>query len=265
MKKTDEKGLVNPNKFNPFKTPEFKRGLHVVLLISLIILLFYLAFSCSQSGKPKFDYTEVDLVQLQTPADDAETVVFETTEGTFSAVLFRDKAPKYVEYFTNLVNSGYYNGTYVFNSEPGVYFLGGSKTPDGTVSADSDTRFVDPEISPDLWPIKGALGSYVTTKGILNKKNMAGSTALFMNTIEFTDEFIDAFKDVDGANEDVVNAFIDNGGIPNFSQIYTIFGQVVQGMDVYEKICEVGVDEEGTPEKEIKFEKVYMTTYENIK
>ena len=94
---------------------------------------------------------------------------------------------------------------------------------------------------------------------------MAGSTVLFMNTIEFTDEFIDAFKDVDGANEDVVNAFIDNGGIPNFSQIYTIFGQVVQGMDVYEKICEVGVDEEGTPEKEIKFEKVYMTTYENIK
>ena len=53
------------------------------------------------------------------------------------------------------------------------------------------------------------------------------------------------------------------GGVLNFSQQYTIFGQVYEGMDIYDEICGVDVADSETlkPREDIQFTKVYMSTY----
>lgn len=75
-------------------------------------------------------------------------------------MLYEDQAPEYCKYFEGLAESGYYDGTHVFAVQDGVYFMGGSKTSDGTDDSDTDKTEKSPEKSKDLWPFYGALAAY---------------------------------------------------------------------------------------------------------
>jgi len=229
------------------------------------IAVFALFYACQGAGRNanKLNAEDVEIIQYQVPEDDAPVVVFETSKGTFKAVVYEDEVPKFAEYFIDLVNSGYYDGTHIFAVQDGVYFMGGSKSLDGTNTDDTDKEKLDPEITPTLWPFRGALISYGDKGGsIFNKKIMSGSRILFVDTVEFTDEFVEELDSVEG-DEELVNTFKEKGGVPNFSQQYTIFGQVYEGLEVYDEICkaEVTDSESLKPADDITLDKVYMSTY----
>ena len=234
-------------------------------MIALCFVLVFTLFQACQRMKSggSLDPDDVELIQYQLPADDAPVVVFETSAGTFTAVLYPEQAPKFTEYFTDLVNKGYYDNTYIFAVQQDVYFMGGSKSKNGTDTGDTDKTQLDPELHKDLWPFKGALMSYGDKGGnIFDRKIMSGSRILFVDTVEFNDEFNEEL-DQAGANEELVGTFKKKGGIPNFSQQYTIFAQVYDGFDAYDKICaaEVNNDEELRPKNEIMITKAYISTY----
>lgn len=257
------------NKNAPRSKAMTARRFKVFFQFSMIGLVFVFVFAifyrCSVQ-KNKLDAKDVEIIQFDTPKDDAPVVVFETTMGTYKAVLYPDIVPDYCEYFTGLVNDGYYDDTYIFAVQNGVYFMGGSKTSDGTTNDDTDTKNYERELSPKLWPFKGAIAAFGEEKGIIAKETLAGSRLMFIDSVEFNDEF-NSQLDSAGGNETLVSAFKEHGGIPNFSQQYTIFAQVIDGMDVYDEICsaEVNNEESKNPMNEIKFKKVYMTTYGEIK
>ncbi|MCR5541494.1 MAG: peptidylprolyl isomerase [Ruminococcus sp.] len=245
------------------------RRFRIYFNFSMIALGFVLAFSlfsaCQRmKSGGALDPDNVDLIQYQLPKDDAPVVVFETSEGNFTAVLYPDQAPKFVEYFEDLVNDGYYDNTYIFAVQKDVYFMGGSKSSDGTETSDTDTTQLEPEIHKDLWPFKGSLISYGDKGGsIFNKKIMSGSRILFVDTVEFTDEFKEEL-DSAGGNTELVETFKSKGGIPNFSQQYTIFGQVYDGFDAYDAVCGAEVmkeDDDLRPKKDIIIKKAYISTY----
>ena len=237
----------------------FKFSIAALILVGIIIVFY----SCQLRNRPTLDLENVKLVQYELPQDDAPVVVFETSLGTFKAVLFPDETPEFYEYFTNLVNDGYYDGTYVFAVQDEVFFMGGSKTNDGVTDSQTDETNFDQELSANLWPFRGAMIAYGNeTQSLFDDSVRSGSRILFVDTVEFTEEFVAELDSVDG-NEDVKTAFKNKGGVPNFSQQYTIFGQVYDGLDTYDKICTYDVkDEENlNPIDDIKFEKVYMSTY----
>ncbi len=231
----------------------------VVCFIMIAVLTIMFSNFTKKEGQ---NYDDPTLVQKKLPTDDMPVVVFETTKGTFKAVIYEKQAPEFTEHFEKLVKDGYYNDTYVFGVEKNVYFMGGSKDPDGVDTDDTDKTVYDKEISSDLWPFKGALVSY----GGKNKKfvssNVSGSRLMFVNTIEFTDEIKKELEEA-GGSEEVRKTFVEMGGVPNFTRQYTIFGQIYDGMDVYEKICAVEATskDDPKPKEEIKFTKVYMSTY----
>lgn len=243
----------------------FRLYFKLSLIAIAVIVVFSLFYACQASKKQPLDLDDIDIIQYEVPDDDAPVVVFETSLGTFKSVLFPDEAPNFCEYFTDLVNDGYYDGTHVFMVEKGVYFMGGSKTDTGITDDETDETEINQELSKNLWPFRGALAAYGNESGwFFNKKIQSGSRILFVDTVEFTDDFIKELDSVDG-NKDVLSTFKEKGGVPNFSQQYTIFGQVYDGMDVYEKICGYDVKDAEKdnlqPIDDITFKKVYMSTY----
>ena len=255
--------MPKPPGSNPFKGRMFKIGLQFSLIAVVFIIIFAAFYACQASSKPKFDYDNVNLIQYKVPSDDTPVAVFETSKGTFKAVIYKDEVPNFAEYFIKLVNNGYYNGTHVFAVQKDVYFMGGSKAKDGTDTNDTNKDTMNQELSPNLWPFKGALISFGDKGGsVFNKQVLSGSRILFVNSVEFDDEFKKQLDSTNG-NDSLIETFKEKGGVPNFSQQYTIFGHVYDGMDVYDKICGSDcVDSENLqPQNDITFDKVYMSTY----
>lgn len=264
----------NPNP-NPMLRPSFLKFFKVSLIGVLILATVAIWYGCRKEDQT--DYSKSDFVQLKEPSDDQDVVVFETTEGTFKAVLYEDKAPEYVKYFKELVKDKYFDGTYVctiVKNQDGLQagFLGGSKTADGTTAKDSNTDMTDIEVSADMLPIKGAIGSLCSEGGMFTTSK-AGSVVTFINDVVDSKELKKSVEDAEDANgiKKVTDIFLEVGGVPNLMQQYTLFGQVFDGWDAYEKICSAEiVDEDKSDEEEdknfqpvddIKFTKVYLSTY----
>ncbi len=269
------KPIVDKANNSTMGVPHARQRMMAYFQFSMIALVFVLVFgivyaiSLKKEQKNKIDYSTAQLIQFDLPADDAPVVVYETDKGTFKAVLFPDEAPKYCEYFTELVNSGYYDGTYVFAVQEGVYFMAGSKTSDGLDDDNTDKSQHAPEKSKDLWPFYGAVAGYGNQKSMFDSTIQAGSRDLFIGSIEFTDEIK---EQLDSASDNTLlnNAFKDKGGVPNFSQQYTIFAQVYDGFEAYDQLLKAAVvnkgDDSGNnadlrPTEALRFNKVYMSTY----
>lgn len=251
----------NPKKKNPLNSPAFRKYFRVSLVAIIVILVFVLLIwlaGARQSGIPD----EIDFIQLEAPEDDAPVVVFETNLGTISAVLYPEEAPEYCEYFTGLVESGYYDGSYVCAVVDSAYALGGTLDPDPNNDGGdgADETMIQAEISDDLWPVKGSMASFVGTTGMWPfQKNCAGSTFFFINDID------DVYMDEDALRRSYGDAlgsvYAEYGGIPNFSQKYTIFAQVYDGWDVFDTIIGAEILDTYQPAEDIVIEKAYITTY----
>ena len=258
--KTDD--YRNPNKKvpNPLQNPYFKKYLGFSM-VAIFVILAFIFFVWAAGGKQGNIPDEIDFIQLETPEDSAPVVVYETNIGTVKAVLYPEEVPQYYTYFRDLVESGYYDGTYVCAVVDGAYALGGTKSPSPEAEAgeDSDMTQIKAEISDNLWPLKGSICSFI---GSSLGKSYAGSSMIFINDVTEVNE---AYMDEDALKraygDELGGVFSEKGGIPNFSRKYTIFAQIYDGWDVFEKIMSAETLSTSQPSEDIIFEKVYISTY----
>ena len=270
------KPYVDKQNNSTMGVPHARRRMFAYFQFSLIALVFVIVFaviyfiSMKKDEKNQIDYSTAQLIQYDLPADDTPVVVYETSAGTFKAVLYPEQAPEYYSYFTGLVSSGYYDGTYVFAVQDGVYFMGGAKTSDGTDNDDTDKTEKPAEKSKDLWPFYGAIAAYGNRQSLLNSQIKAGSRCLFIGSIDFDEKTVKEMNEASD-NQKLNDAFTEKGGVPNFSQQYTIFAQVHDGFDAYDKLMSAEVvkpsesdgsgDSDLRPKSAITFDKVYLSTY----
>jgi peptidyl-prolyl cis-trans isomerase B (cyclophilin B) len=143
------------------------------------------------------------------PAGKAPTALIKTKFGDMEIVFFPDKAPNHVQNFIKLAKSGYYNGTIFHRVIPGFMIQGGdpntkdSKKPE-TYGMGGPTEKLKAEFNNT--PHRRGIVSMART----NDPNSAGS------------QFFIVVKD---------SNFLDGQ--------YTVFGEVVKGMEVADKIVEL--------------------------
>ena len=123
----------------------------------------------------------------------------ETDNGTIKAELYVNQAPITAKNFIDLANSGFYNGLTFHRVEPGFVVQGGDPKGDGTGGSG---KTIPLELNPELKHVKGALAMART-----NDPNSA--TSQFYITLDNT-------------------PFLDGS--------YAVFGKVIQGMEVVEKL-----------------------------
>ena len=249
----------NPRKINPLKSKAFSRYLGISLVAIFVIILFAL-FVWLAGAKQRGIPDSIDFIQLEEPDDGAPVAVFETNLGIIRAELFPDETPEYYRYFKSLVESGYYDGTHFCSIVDGAYAIGGTKSPDPeqTAGSESDATQLKAEISDNLWPLKGAICSYIGGRW---GKNYAGSSFIFINDVTVVNA---AYMD-EGAlkrayGDELGGVFSERGGIPNFSMKYTIFAQVYDGWDVFEKIMSTEALDSTQPAEDIIIERAYLST-----
>ncbi|MDE5771150.1 MAG: peptidylprolyl isomerase [Ruminococcus sp.] len=216
------------------------------------------------------DVDSLDLVQLEEPKENDPIAIVETTLGEIRFVLYPDYSPNAVRNFTELAESGYYDNTYFYNSESGVYSSAGSKEKDGSFQRGNACERIERELNQDLWTFKGAVccattdyDRTFTEKFLGGGTYYCGSRLNFLNTIEFTDELKEELRASD-TSEKLVEAFIEKGGVPNFSQQMTVIGQVYEGLDVVEKLASLESTDNGNykiPDDDIMIISVKIGTY----
>lgn len=221
------------------------KGLTLVCTFTLISSFGFALWANLTSGYTAvLEYDDIALIQLDEPAEDAPRAVMHTTMGDMTYVLYPSECPETVANFCELAERGYYDGTYVFRVEPDVFFSAGSSLKEEDNVSGLPQEHVPQELSAKLWPLRGALCALETTTegGVWKtltktREHFTGSRFLVCNSIEMTDAIKEGLRSGDNeAMNNVAEAFIEHGGIPNYAQQITVFGQLTEGFDVLDAI-----------------------------
>lgn len=214
-----------------------------------------------------YDFTEMNLVQLDKPADGQDVAVIETNVGTITAVLYAEFAPNTVANFKKRAEEGFYDGKPFFALQKGIYAITGASNDEGTEGITDDGKYIENECSVNLWPFKGALLGYSTQQGY------SDSRFFFTGALEITEEnkkelrgYTNQETSAQVIPEELITAFEKRGSVPGFAGAYTIFGQVINGFDVLDKILWTDSDKSNMkPLEDLKIVKVTLDTYKDGK
>lgn len=258
------------------KNTRFK---YLIMGLFICAAVSFAGVSCMQyfsnQTSSYIDMNTLELVQKEPPKKGDTIATVKTSEGDIKFVLYPEYAPKTVEKFTALAESGYYDNTYVFNSEAGTYFSAGSPLKNGDLDQNKPEGLEEwgQELHQNLWPFKGALCSLSTgqEEGFWKKlkgeaKILNGSRFAVINSSEFTEELKQQLLSAD-QNQTIAKEFIELGGIPALSQEITVFGQAYEGFDIIEKLTalETTTTDEGLkiPVEDIIIKTIEIGIYED--
>ncbi|MGQ4067316.1 peptidylprolyl isomerase [Enterococcus mundtii] len=193
------------------------------------------------------DLNSLELPQLNTEvADNEDLVEMVTTKGTIKIKLFPELVPKAVENFLTHAKDGYYDGVTFHRVIQDFMIQGGDPEGNGTGGESIWGEGFETEISNQLYNIRGALSMART-----QDPNSNGSQFFI---VQNSDDMHDGLL-----KDDYPQAIIDaykNGGYPSLDGEYTVFGQVVEGMDVVDAIAAVETDSSDKPKEDVKIEKI---------
>ncbi|WKK69231.1 peptidylprolyl isomerase [Brochothrix thermosphacta] len=183
--------------------------------------------------------------QLTTEVQENERLVaFETSKGTIKIKLFPEEAPKTVENFLTHVENGYYDGLIFHRVIKDFMLQGGDPTGTGMGGESIWGSSFEDEFSRNLFNFRGALS--MANAG----PNTNGSQFFIVQASEVPKNMTRQMKDADFP-EEVVNAYKENGGTPWLDYRHTVFGQVVEGMDLVDLISDVPKGAQDRPVEDV--------------
>jgi len=191
-------------------------------------------------------FPQIDLANAKGPK-----VTLKTSMGTILLQLFPEQAPKTVENFVTHAKAGYYDGQTFHRVIPNFMIQGGDPTGTGMGGESIWGHPFEDEFSQELYNLRGALS--MANAG----PNTNGSQFFIVQDTDMTDQMQSQMKDA-GFPEEIVTAY-QNGGTPWLDFRHTVFGQVVEGMDVVDAIAKVATDASDQPKTAVTMDKVTVT------
>ncbi len=237
--------------------------------MAAMLLLFA---GCGEEA-PKGNIGDVEL-----KTGDVYAVIRIMDYGEITAKLFPELAPKSVEQFTKLAQQGFYDMKTIHRVIEDYAVQGGSLSGDGMDGEIPDANYIPVEVSDQARHFYGALCFAANSKGgfsqfyIVNNnqpqdisgtiETLAGQLAdeSFASRLLPEDKkyYEDYLKKLRSIPQEVVEKYASVGGLYQLDGEATVFGQMIDGFDVLEKISECEVvtgnemdDQNGIPSKPI--------------
>ena len=176
--------------------------------IPLIVAALMLGVSGCGASEPRTQRVSTAPAPGQPPNP---RVLIETSKGNITVELFAGNAPRSTENFLGYVQRGFYDGTIFHRVIPGFMIQGGGMTPDMAEKPNGEA--IPNEADNGLRNLRGTLAMARTGDP------HSATSQFFINVVD--------------------NALLDHRGKSVQGWGYTVFGQVVEGMDVVDAIVAV--------------------------
>ena len=174
-------------------------------------------------------------------------VTVHTNQGDFTLELFPEVAPKTVENFVTHAKNGYYDGVIFHRVIEDFMIQGGDPTGTGMGGESIYGRTFEDEFSREAFNLYGTLS--MANAG----PNTNGSQFFIVTAKQVPAQMLKQLKD-GGWPEEIVEEYAKVGGTPWLDHRHTVFGRVVEGMDVVLKIEGVKRNAQDRPLEDVVIE-----------
>ena len=199
------------------------------------------------------------LMSLSAAAQQRVEVLMETTEGNIRIQLY-DETPEHRNNFMRLVMAEYYDSLLFHRVIKDFMIQGGNnntrQSTDGynPFPNDSLDYTLEPEFrTPQLFHKRGAVAAARESDDVNPGKRSSGTQFYIVWGRTFSERAIDFMESrmtVDLTPE-MKEAYMTVGGTPHLDGSYTVFGEVVEGLDVVERIQNMETDANDRPVKPV--------------
>jgi len=191
--------------------------------------------------------------EIHVKAPEKCLVKIETPHGVMIAELF-DSTPKHRDNFVKLSDEGFYDDLLFHRVISGFMVQGGDPNSRGAdmsvpLGSGGPGYQVDAEINDQLAHTKGALAAARTSDQVNPERKSSGSQFYIVQGKEVSEASLKQFEARHGINypDDVMSRYKELGGVPFLDQQYTVFGQVIEGLEVIDKIAAVQTTAQDRP------------------
>lgn len=190
-------------------------------------------------------------------------VLIETSMGNITIMLY-DETPLHRDNFIKLVESNFYDSILFHRVINNFMIQAGDPTsknaaPD-VLLGDSDTDYTIPaEFDyPKYYHKKGALAAARTGDDENPERRSSGSQFYIVQGRTFTDEKLDKYEAHLGIKmpAEIREYYKTVGGTPHLDTQYTVFGEVLEGMDVVNEIAAVETNKDDRPLVDVRILKM---------
>ncbi|MEK3887708.1 peptidylprolyl isomerase [Bacillus sp. FSL K6-3431] len=182
-------------------------------------------------------------------ADNEKLVQMNTNMGSIKIKLFPEQAPKTVENFVTHAKDGYYNGIIFHRVIEDFMIQGGDPTGTGAGGESIYGESFEDEFSRQLFNINGALS-------MANAGPGTNGSQFFIVQNSQVDPRMEKSMEKAGFPKEIIAAYMEKGGTPHLDFKHTVFGQVVEGMDVVNNIAKVKKGGADKPVEDVVIESI---------
>ena len=200
-----------------------------IILFSSLVFCFSISFSQKDSTVTK--------------KDRKKDVLLQTNYGDIT-VRLSDSTPLHRDNFLKLVKVGFYDSILFHRVMANFMIQAGDpvsrRAPEGVMLGNGGPGYTVPaEFRTTMFHKKGVIAAARTGDNVNPQKASSGSQFYIVQGKVFTDAGLDSTetfrlrRKIPPAQREVYKTI---GGTPHLDQTYTVFGEVVRGLDVVEKI-----------------------------
>lgn len=206
----------------------------------------------------KILFLVITLLFMLTSCRDKERVVqISTNYGDIKVKLYNE-TPKHRDNFIKLAEQGFYNGTLFHRIIREFMIQGGdpdSKTaqPGQMLGSGGPGYTIPAEIIPGFFHKKGVLSAARQGDQVNPKRESSGSQFYIVQGKKWSDEELKMFE-ARGLKltPEQIEIYKTIGGTPHLDNSYTVFGEVIEGLDIVDKIAAAPTAPGDRPLEDIK-------------
>ncbi len=187
-----------------------------------------------------------------------QKVKLSTSYGNMVLILY-DETPKHRDNFIKLVNEGFYNGTLFHRVIKDFMIQGGdpdskNAQPGQRLGTGGPGYTIEAEFHPEFYHKKGALAAARQGDQMNPQRRSSGSQFYIVQGKKNTAAELNNIAQKTGAiyTTEQINVYQTIGGTPFLDTQYTVFGEVIDGMEVIDKIATVPTGAGNRPVEDLK-------------